>query len=472
MKKHLWFTHEILAAAAAVSASIFFWTPQAKAQTYVEPPQYPQYVQYPDGGPPVIPSTPGGQVVLDSDQIDQLLAPIALYPDPLLSLIFPAATYPQDVRSAEQWLEGTPNPTESDITAQPWDDSIKGLVHYPTVLKMMSDQLDWTHTLGAAFLNQQQDVMNSVQRLRAAAQRAQNLKDTEQAQIISDDGAIRIEPVNPDLIYVPQYDPIVVYENPYPITFSVGFPLGFWCDNDFDWHRRDVIIGGGWFNGWRHPADWDRSWQDHSRDDRRPGDHAPRPWTREARRPAPRITPAVVSRTGLDRPRTSPARTPANTPPRRQLPSPLPVGKNPTAPEQKNVFTPSQSRDDINRARQRVQPAQPSNQQPSKPQSTVAPRPATEAPKPSPSAPRVIAPEPRAVTPPARVTTPAIRPVNPPQRAVAPATVVREPAPIRTPQAAPRVTAPPAQAPGNAFRAEPGNAARVDSNRGRTSNRR
>jgi len=75
---------------------------------------------------------------------------IALYPDPLLSLIFPAATYPQDVVAAEQWLAATPNPTEADIVAQGWDDSIKGLVHYPTVLQTMSNQIDWTQALGAA----------------------------------------------------------------------------------------------------------------------------------------------------------------------------------------------------------------------------------------------------------------------------------------------------------------------------------
>lgn len=99
-------------------------------------PQYPQYVQYPQAAPPVTPGVPAAQVTLSSDQIDQLLAPIALYPDPLLSLIFPAATYPQDLAAAAQWLAATPAPTEADIAAQAWDESIKGLVHYPTALQI------------------------------------------------------------------------------------------------------------------------------------------------------------------------------------------------------------------------------------------------------------------------------------------------------------------------------------------------
>ena len=112
------------------------------AQAQVEAPQYPQYVQYPQGAPPVMPGVPAAAVTLTADQIAQLLGPIALYPDPLLSLILPAATYPQDVAAAEQWLQATPNPTEADIAAQSWDASIKGLVHYPSVLTMMSDQIE------------------------------------------------------------------------------------------------------------------------------------------------------------------------------------------------------------------------------------------------------------------------------------------------------------------------------------------
>ena len=166
-------------------ASLCWVGERALGQAGFEVPQYPQYVQYPQGAPPVTPAVSGAQVSLTADQIDQLLGPIALYPDPLLSLIFPAATYPQDVAVAEQWLAATPSPTEADIAAQSWDASIKGLVHYPTVLAMMSGQIDWTQAVGAAFVNQQKDVLNSVQRLRAQAQAAQNLQTTSQEQVLT-----------------------------------------------------------------------------------------------------------------------------------------------------------------------------------------------------------------------------------------------------------------------------------------------
>src|SRR5580692_5488029 len=151
---------QIILCLAAITGYCWFGR-HAVAQTNFQPPPNPQYVQYPQGATPA----PGAPVTLTPPQIDQLLGSIALYPDPLLALIFPAATYPQDITAANQWLASNPNPTEADIAAQNWDDSIKGLVHYPTVLKMMTDQIDWTQTVGAAFLDQQKDVLASVQRL-------------------------------------------------------------------------------------------------------------------------------------------------------------------------------------------------------------------------------------------------------------------------------------------------------------------
>ena len=149
-----------------------------RGQADFDAPQYPQYVQYPQGGPPVTPAESDAPVVLSPDQLDHLLGPIALYPDPLLSLIFPAATYPQQVQDAEHWLASTPNPTEAAIAAQNWDNSIKGLVHYPRVLKMMNDQIDWTQAVGAAFLNQQPDVLASVQRSAARRERRRTFRAT------------------------------------------------------------------------------------------------------------------------------------------------------------------------------------------------------------------------------------------------------------------------------------------------------
>ncbi|HVT80716.1 MAG TPA: DUF3300 domain-containing protein, partial [Phycisphaerae bacterium] len=352
--RNIWKT--ILLSAACLAATQSCVSGQSYyGQSFGDPsvyPQYPQYVQYPEGAPPVAPAMPAGEAALSDDQIDQLLSPVALYPDPLLSLIFPAATYPQDVAAAEQWLQATPNPTEEAINAQPWDPSIKGLVHYPTVLKMMSDQMDWTNALGAAFINQQQDVMDSVQRLRAAAQNAQNLRSTDQQQVLADEGAIRIEPVNPQVIYVPQYDPAIVYSQPCPIYWGSGYRLGDWCDNDFDWGSHFIIVGGGWFSHWHHPDDWDHhrgDWDHH------PGNWHPDPhrWTRTPLRPAPRLTPQVITRTGLDHPRVSPARRPEGavrqaTPPARIGNPAGRIGSQPGRTTPGSVFVP-QNRDSATR---------------------------------------------------------------------------------------------------------------------------
>src|ERR1700722_19411615 len=286
----------------AGAASLCWCGARAMGQANFPAPQNPQPVQYPQGAPPGTPAQDGAQVTLTPAQIDQLLGPIALYPDPLLALIFPAATYPQDVTAANQWLAAKPNPTEADIAAQNWDDSIKGLVHYPTVLKMMGDQIDWTQTVGAAFISQQKDVLASVQRLRVLAQAAKNLQTTQQAQVVADGNAIRIEPVDPNTIYVPQYDANTVYLNTSPISYDSGYAIGLWDDDDFDWGLQGIVVGGGWFRGWQHPVQWDQhppNWDRHP-----PGwTPAPSPWSRPPQTPGPRIPPAAVAHLGLDRPR-------------------------------------------------------------------------------------------------------------------------------------------------------------------------
>ncbi len=319
------------------------------AQAQVEPPQYPQYVQYPQGGPPVMPGVPEAAVTLTPGQLAQLLGPIALYPDPLLSLILPAATYPQDVAAAEQWLQATPNPTEADIAAQSWDASIKGLVHYPSVLTMMNARMNWTEALGAAFLNQQQDVLACIQQLRAQAQAAQNLQTNPQEQVVADNGAIRVEPVDPDTIYVPQYDPDEVYGSACPVNFGDGYPIGLWCDDDFDWAGQCIVTGGGWYSGWHHPEEWDRhppAWN------RRPAGWipAPRPWARAPLRPAPRLTSAVAERAGLNRPRGTAAAAPA------RAARGLQIGKQPSPAPTKNVFAATHTRSMVQRAVQRAAP--------------------------------------------------------------------------------------------------------------------
>jgi hypothetical protein len=192
------------------------------------------------------------------DQLDQLLGPIALYPDPLVALILPASTVPADVSSAAAFVAGGGDP--SAIDSQAWDPSVKGLAHYPDVLKWMNDNIDWTHSLGAAFAMQPSDVMKSVQQLRAKARAAGTLTDTPQQKVDMEDDDIRIVPTQDDTIYVPEYDPNVVYDvpegdsGPY-LTFSVGYPAGLWLGYQLDWDDFGIWVGP-WHRGWDYHRDW------------------------------------------------------------------------------------------------------------------------------------------------------------------------------------------------------------------------
>jgi len=199
---------------------------------------------------------PAPEVQLRSPaELDQMLGPIALYPDPLMAQILPAATLPSELVLADRYVNGGGDPNLID--QQSWDPSIKALARYPTLLKWMDDNLAWTTALGQAFLYQPQDVMGSIQRLRAQAQALGNLQTTPQENIIADGGIIEILPANPQVIYVPVYQPDMVYYqrpfgNPF-ISFGVGLMVGAWLNHDFDWRDHHLIV-------WRHdqprPADW------------------------------------------------------------------------------------------------------------------------------------------------------------------------------------------------------------------------
>src|ERR1700686_130571 len=139
------------------------------------------------------PAPPPPDQTLSPDQLNNLVAPIALYPDPLLSQVLVAATYPLEVVQAFQWLQRNPGLTGPDLTAaaqqQNWDPSIQALVVFPDVLKRLNDDVSWTTNLGNAFLAQQQDVMDAVQRMRQQAQQAGKLASTPQENVVSrDDG--------------------------------------------------------------------------------------------------------------------------------------------------------------------------------------------------------------------------------------------------------------------------------------------
>jgi hypothetical protein len=154
------------------------------------------------------------------EEIEALVAPIALYPDSLLSQVLMASTYPLEIVQAARWVKANPN-VKGDAAVkavgdQPWDVSVKSLVAFPQVLEPMNEKLDWTQKLGDAFLADQKAVLDAVQRLRQKADKSGNLKTTEQQKVIVEQAApqqtvIRIEPANPQVIYVPAYNPTVVY---------------------------------------------------------------------------------------------------------------------------------------------------------------------------------------------------------------------------------------------------------------------
>jgi len=240
---------------------------------------------------------------LASDQLDNLTAPVALYPDALLSEILVAATYPLDVVQASQWIAAGNDP--ATIDPQPWDHSVKGLAHYPGLLAKLSNDASWLNNLGAAFLNQQPDVMASVQRLRAQAIAAGTLYSGPQEQVVQDGAIIEIIPTDPNTIYAPIYDPNAAYESEdLPpgtviaplITFDDGCPVGIWLGYDWDWYDNDLYFGS-----WGSNRPW---WNWHDRDhlhydQYRPGHYASAPgakwkpvqWTRNHARPAPTFHP-------------------------------------------------------------------------------------------------------------------------------------------------------------------------------------
>lgn len=200
-------------------------------------------------GVQVTPATepgPSGGMQRTAAQLDQLLGPIALYPDALIALILPSATEASDVVLAARYFatDGDANKVDD----QPWDDSVRALAHYPDVIKWMDENLAWTKQVGEAFLEQPADVMKSVQRLRVAARAAGTLVDTPQQRVVTTDEAITIVPAQPEVIYVPSYDPEIVYLQrrdyfPGPfLTFGAGYATGFWLGYDLDWSRHRLWV--------------------------------------------------------------------------------------------------------------------------------------------------------------------------------------------------------------------------------------
>lgn len=276
-------------------------------------------------------------------ELDQLLAPIALYPDALLGQVLAASTYPLEVVALQRWLARNPglsgDALDQALAAQPWDESVKALAPFRSVVDMMNGELDWMQRVGNAFLASEADVMDAVQRLRGKARAAGSLDDNARERVVVDGDEVLIEPAEADVIYVPVYDPRVVY-GPW---WWPDYPPYAWSAVYFGpW---DYVFGGIYFGfgvGVAH------SWFDHAHPDwrhgnlliRRPG--APTVWRHDPihRGGVPYADPRTRDRFGgIDRDRVSgrqgfrgfdvrptAPRTPPPNPATRVAPQPQPQG--------------------------------------------------------------------------------------------------------------------------------------------------
>src|SRR6266850_399424 len=205
--------------------------------------------------PLLIAQQSGGTAVFKPEELEQILAPIALYPDSLVSQILIASTYPLEVVQANRFAKQNTSLKGAALTkaleAQDWDPSVKSLINFPQVLTMMSEKLDWTQKLGDAFLEQQKAVMDTIQRLRAKAQAAGNLKTTKEQTVIVEEKIIKIESASPQVVYVPTYNPTVVYGAwPYPTYPPYSYyPPGYVATSMFAF-GAGVAMGAAWGYAW------------------------------------------------------------------------------------------------------------------------------------------------------------------------------------------------------------------------------
>lgn len=257
--------------------------PYSQQQQYAPSPYAQQQGLAPQAAPPA--------QALSPDQLEQMLAPIALYPDSLLAQILAASTYPAEVAVADQWLRqmqsqgyGSPDQIAAGANEQTsWDPSVKALTAFPDVLDMLNHNLDWTAALGNAYYNQPGDVMQTVQVLRQRAEQAGNLESTPQEDVSNDQGYIDVAPPNPQQVYVPTYNPWDVYGQPispypgfsligalgdffgsspvqYGLSFALGafgrFPFG-WLGWGLDWLANSVLFNhSSYYTRSNTVADW------------------------------------------------------------------------------------------------------------------------------------------------------------------------------------------------------------------------
>jgi hypothetical protein len=207
---------------------------------------------------------PAAVEIASADELAELVGPIALYPDDLVAIVLPASTYPLQIVQAARFLEERKR--DSSLQADPdWDDSIVALLNYPEVVDLLNDDLDWTYDLGAAVLNQRADVLNAIQSFRDEAYAAGNLRSDERQTVTRDDGAIAIKPADPQVIYVPYYEPerVVIYQ-PVPVyyyyprrypVYYYPYPAHYVFDTGFFWGVRSWF-SIGWHSHHVHVYDW------------------------------------------------------------------------------------------------------------------------------------------------------------------------------------------------------------------------
>src|SRR5271155_3801158 len=202
---------------------------------------------------------------IPADQLDSLVAPIALYPDPMLAQVLAASTYPLEIVQLQQWLEKNGTLKDKALVdaaqKQPWDPSIQGLVAMPDLVKRLANDIQWTTDLGNAFLAQQSDLMDAVQRMRKKAQDSGNLKSTEQqkveVKVVESKQVVVIQQANPEVVYVPSYNPTVVYGAPvYPYPPIYYPPPGYYAAGMAISFGVGVAMGAMWGGGWGYGCGW------------------------------------------------------------------------------------------------------------------------------------------------------------------------------------------------------------------------
>jgi hypothetical protein len=431
---------------------------------YALPPGYPPPPPPPPGYPPPPPAVP----LYPPAQLDQMLAPIALYPDPLLTQLLTAAAYPGDVDEAARWLAlpqnaGLRGPELTEVLEQyNWDPSVKSLVPFPHMLEMMDEHLDWTEALGNAMAYQQGDVMESVQRLRREALNAGTLVSNPYETVEVSGPYVAIEPAQPQYVYVPVYHPGRVYGAwPYPsyppydwepppglearfsvgvLGFAIGIPVvaALWDWSHPDWRRHEVHVDPDRFNrinAGRPPirtTNWEPNREHrerseealHRRPEARPQPHEAAP---AATQPGAPARAELEQRPGGPGPKERPGTAPPQAPPQpsaalpphpsapgpQERPAAAPVQPRPVPPPQPGATARTEAPPRPSGPTPEVRPAAPP------PKHAVPPPPATQdAVTPPPSRAHAPPPPQHAVTPPA--TQHAATPPPPPSQAHAP----------------------------------------------------